>query len=69
MDRIDPHPDHLLLRRFTLGQEVEFQGKSYRVLSRTTLASGEPDKVIARYREVLSLGSPPARLPDGDPGR
>lgn len=46
MEKIDPLPDHLQLRRFALGQQVEYHGKLYTVLRRTTLASGEPAVVL-----------------------
>ena len=57
MEKIDPLPDHLRLRRFAPGQEVEFQGKRYRVLSRTTLASGEPALVLQGEREQFVIGA------------
>jgi hypothetical protein len=40
MEKIDPLPDHLLLDRFAIGDQVKFRDKTYTVLSRTTLASG-----------------------------
>ena len=46
MEKIDPLPDHLFLGRFAVGQQVEFQTKTYTVLSHTTLASGEPALIL-----------------------
>ncbi|MCH8054948.1 MAG: hypothetical protein IH857_02190 [Deltaproteobacteria bacterium] len=57
MERIDPLPDHLHLRRFAIGQEVEFQGKPYSVLCRTTLASGEPALVLQGKGEQFVVGA------------
>lgn len=57
MERIDPLPDHLELRRFALGQEVEFHGKRYTVLRRTTLASGEPAVVLQGEGEQFVIGA------------
>lgn len=57
MERIEPLPDHLLLRRYVIGGQVEFQGKSYTVLTRTTLASGEPALVLQREREQFVIGA------------
>ena len=57
MERIDPLPDHLHLRRFAIGQEVEFRGKPYIVLHRTTLASGEPALVLQGKGEQFVIGA------------
>ena len=46
MEKIEPLQDHLQLKRFALGQKVDFRGKPYTVLRRTTLASGEPAVVL-----------------------
>ncbi|MFQ5539346.1 MAG: hypothetical protein ACE5FB_03015 [Candidatus Binatia bacterium] len=46
MEKIDPLPDHLLLDRFAIGDQVKFRDKNYTVLSRTTLASGEPALIL-----------------------
>ncbi len=57
MERIDPLADHLQLKRFAIGQRVEFQGKPYTVLSRTTLASGEPALVLQGDGEQFVIGA------------
>jgi len=57
MERIDPLSDHLQLKRFALGQQVEFRGKLYTVLSRTTLASGEPAVVLQGQGEQFVIGA------------
>jgi hypothetical protein len=57
MERIDPLPDHLLLKQFAIGQQVEFRGKPYTVLSRTTLASGEPALVLQGNEEQFVIGA------------
>ncbi|HEV8344606.1 MAG TPA: hypothetical protein VGR30_19790 [Candidatus Binatia bacterium] len=57
MERIDPLPDYLLLKQFAIGQQVEFRGKSYTVLSRTTLASGEPALVLQGNEEQFVIGA------------
>ena len=57
MEKIDPLPDHLQLRRFAVGQQVEFRKKSYTVLHRTTLASGEPAVVLQGEGEQFVIGA------------
>ena len=57
MEKIDPLPDHLRLKHFAIGEQVEFRGKSYRVLSRTTLASGEPALVLQGDAEQFVIGA------------
>jgi hypothetical protein len=57
MERIDPLPDHLKLKRFAIGEEVQFRGKPYTVLSRTTLASGEPALVLQAKDEQFVIGA------------
>ena len=57
MEKIDPLPDHLHLKRFAIGQQVEFRGKPYTVLSRTTLASGEPALVLQGDGEQFVIGA------------
>jgi hypothetical protein len=57
MERIDPLPDHLKLKRFAIGEEVQFRGKPYAVLSRTTLASGEPALVLQGKDEQFVIGA------------
>ena len=57
MEKIDPLPDHLQLKRFALGQQVEFREKFYTVLRRTTLASGEPAVVLQGEGEQFVIGA------------
>lgn len=57
MERINPLPDHLELRRFPPGQQVEFHGKVYTVLCLTTLASGEPALVLQGEGEQFVIGA------------
>jgi hypothetical protein len=57
MERIDPLPDHLKLKRFAIGEEVQFRGKPYSVLRRTTLASGEPALVLQGKDEQFVIGA------------
>lgn len=57
MEKIDPQSDHERLKRFELGQPVEFHGKRYTVLRRTTLASGEAALVLQGEREQFVIGA------------
>ena len=57
MEKIVPLSDHLELKRFALGQQVEFRGKLYTVLRRTTLASGEPAVVLQGDGEQFAIGA------------
>ena len=57
VEKIDPQQDHLKLRQFGVGQQVEFRGKSYKVLGRTTLASGEPALVLQAEGEQFVTGA------------
>lgn len=57
MEKIDPLPDHLQLKRFALGEQVELRGKHYTVLCRTTLASGEPAVVLQGRGEQFVIGA------------
>lgn len=57
MEKIEPLQDHLQLKRFALGQQVEFREKSYTVLRRTTLASGEPAVVLQGDGEQFVIGA------------
>jgi len=57
MDKIEPLADHLSLKRFAIGEQVEFRGKPYTVLSRTTLASGEPALVLQNQTEQFVVGA------------
>lgn len=57
MEKIDPLPDHLELKRFALGEQVEFRGKLYTLSRRTTLASGEPAVVLQGEGEQFVIGA------------
>jgi nicotinic acid phosphoribosyltransferase len=57
MERIEPQQDHERLKTYVLGQEVRFQGKTYKVQSRTTLASGEPAVVLEGETEQFVVGA------------
>ena len=57
MERIDPQQDHEQLKAYVPGQEVRFQGKSYRIQRRTTLASGEPAVVLEGDKEQFVVGA------------
>jgi len=57
MEKIDPLPDHLQLRRFAVGQQVEFRGKRYTIARRTTLASGEPAVILQGEKEQFVVGA------------
>ena len=57
MDKIEPLPDHLRLKRFAIGERVEFRGKPYTVTSRTTLASGEPALGLRGEKEQFVVGA------------
>lgn len=57
MEKIDPLPDHLRLRRFAIGDQVDFRGKRYTVLRRTTLASGEPALVLQGETEQFVIAA------------
>ena len=57
MEKIDPLPDHLQLRRFAVGQQVELRKKSSIVLHRTPLASGEPAVVLQDEGEQFVIGA------------
>ncbi len=57
MDKIEPLPDHLFVSRFTIGDRVEFWGKTYTVSSKTTLASGEPALVLQGEGKQFVIGA------------
>ncbi len=57
MEKIEPLSDHLLLKRFAIGQQVELGGKSYAVLRRTTLASGEAALVLQGKGEQFVISA------------
>ncbi len=57
MEKIDPQADHEKLNLYGPGQEVLFQGKSYRVQRRTTLASGEAAIVLQNESEQFVLSA------------
>jgi hypothetical protein len=57
MEKIEPLADHLRLQRFAIGQQVDFRGKTYTVLRRTTLASGEAAVVLSGGGEQFVIGA------------
>jgi hypothetical protein len=57
METIEPQRDHEQLKNFALGQQVMFKGKPYTILSRTTLASGEPAVVLQGQTEQFEIGA------------
>jgi len=57
MEKIEPLEDHLLLKRYAIGEQVEFGGKPYTVLRRTTLASGEPALVLQGETDQFVIGA------------
>ena len=57
MERIDPQQDHERLKLFNLGQQVTFDGRSYVILSRTTLASGEAAVVLQGENDQFVIGA------------
>jgi hypothetical protein len=57
MEKIDPLSDHLRLKQFAIGRQIEFRGKRLTVLSRTTLASGEAALVLGSEREQFVIGA------------
>jgi hypothetical protein len=57
MEKIVPASDHLKLWQFSIGQEVDFRGRRYKIARRTTLASGEAAVVLADDREQFILSA------------
>jgi hypothetical protein len=57
MEKIDPQNDHERLWQFDVGQQVTFNGKSYVIQSRTTLASGEPAVVLQGEKDQFVIGA------------
>lgn len=57
MEKIDPASDHRKLWQFTIGQDIEFRGRRYKIVRRTTLASGEAAIVLADDREQFILSA------------
>jgi hypothetical protein len=57
MEKIDPQHDHLRLKDFGPGQQVEFLGKPYVIQSRTTLASGEAAVVLQGEAEQFVISA------------
>jgi hypothetical protein len=57
MERIDPQEDHERLKRFDPGQQVTFDGKSYTIQRRTTLASGEAAVVLQGEKDQFVIGA------------
>jgi len=57
MEKIDAQRDHLGLERFKPGIEVTFKGKPYKILRRTTLASGEAAVVLEGEKEQFVISA------------
>ncbi|HEY1374819.1 MAG TPA: hypothetical protein VGH50_20270 [Candidatus Binatia bacterium] len=57
MERIEPVSDHVKLRRYAVGQEVDFHGRRYKVLKHTTLASGEAAVVLGDDKDQFTVGA------------
>jgi hypothetical protein len=57
MEKIDPQQDHEQLKRFSPGQKVVFEGKSYLIQRRTTLASGEAAVVLEGDTEQFVISA------------
>ena len=57
MEKIDPQHDHLQLQQYCLGQQVIFQGRTYTVQRRTTLASGEAAVVLQGDKDQFVIGA------------
>jgi hypothetical protein len=57
MEKIDPQHDHLQLEQYCPGQQVIFQGKTYTVQRRTTLASGEAAVVLQGDKEQFVVSA------------
>jgi hypothetical protein len=57
MEKIDAQADHLGLERFMPGAAVKFQGKSYKIQRRTTLASGEAAVVLEGENEQFVISA------------
>lgn len=66
MERIDPVSDHLRLSQYSIGQEVEFHGRRYKIVRRTTLASGEAALVLAGEKDQFIVAAAQF-LADGKP--
>jgi hypothetical protein len=57
MERIEPQKDHEQLSLFEIGQRVSFDGKSYVIRARTTLASGEAAVVLQGEKDQFVIGA------------
>jgi hypothetical protein len=57
MERIDTASDHVKLSHYAVGQEIEFRGRRYQILQRTTLASGEAAVVLAGDKDQFFVGA------------
>jgi hypothetical protein len=57
MEKIEPQADHQRLKRFEVGQEVQFLGRRYIVQRRTTLASGEAALVLQGENEQFVISA------------
>ncbi len=56
MEKIDPQQDHEQIRRFRPGMRITFNGKSYILQRRTTLASGEAAVVLQSEKAQFVVG-------------
>jgi hypothetical protein len=57
MEKIDPQRDHERLKPFKPGDAVTFNGKSYKIERRTTLASGEAALVLQGDKEQFVVSA------------
>jgi predicted thioesterase len=57
MEKIDAQRDHLELARYKPGAQVTFNGNSYKIQRRTTLASGEAAVVLEGEREQFVISA------------
>ena len=57
MHKIEPLQDHLSLARIPIGEQVQYKGKPYKILQRTTLASGEPALVLQDNEKQFVIGA------------
>lgn len=57
MEKIDAQRDHLELERYKPGVQVTFNGNSYKIERRTTLASGEAAVVLQGDKEQFVISA------------
>ena len=57
MERIDTASDHVKLSRYSVGQEVEFRGRRYKIIKHTALASGEAAVVLAGDKDQFFVAA------------